>query len=76
MAEGALEFLTTLLKECELTGRELIEAIAVGAYEMTEDRTRDDGILMLQTVDQLKEGQPVMPSFLAALTSASSRRKE
>ena len=53
VGEGRLKFLTALFEEFELTGREGIEVVAVGTYEMAEHRTGDDGVLMLQTVDYL-----------------------
>ena len=53
MRECRLQFLASFIKEGKLTGRELIEAIAVGTYEMTEHRTRNNCILMFQTVDKL-----------------------
>ena len=52
--EGCLQLLTALLEERKLTGRELIEPIAVGTHEMTEYGARDDGRLMLQAVNQLE----------------------
>ena len=52
MAEGGLQLTAGGIELSELLGREGIEIVAVGAHEMREYRARDDGVLMLQTVDQ------------------------
>ena len=52
MGEDTLQLTAALVEEGELLGREVVEAVAVGAHEMAEHRTRDDGVLMLQTVDK------------------------
>ena len=54
MCEGGLKRLTALLEEFELLGRERIEVIAVGAHKVAEHRTRDDSVLMFQTVDEFE----------------------
>ena len=55
MGEDALQLTAALVEEGELLGREVVEAVAVGAHEMAEHGARDDGVLMLQTVDELKD---------------------
>ena len=41
------------VEEGELLGGEVVEAIAVGAHKMAEHRARNDGVLVLQAVDEL-----------------------
>ena len=53
MCECRLQLTASLIEEGKLTGGEIIEAIAVGTYEMAEHRARDNSILMLKTVDKL-----------------------
>ena len=53
MCKCSLQLLASFIEESKLTGRELVETVAVGAYEMAEHRTWDNGILMFQTVDKL-----------------------
>ena len=54
MGEGGLELLAALLEKLELTGGEGIEVVAVRTHEMAEHGTGDDGILMLQAVNQFE----------------------
>ena len=49
--EGCLQLTAGSIEAFELKGREVVEIITVAPYEMGEDRTGDDGILMLQTTD-------------------------
>ena len=53
VTESGLKALATLVEELELLGRERIELVAVAAYEMAEHRTGNNGLLMLQAVNQL-----------------------
>ena len=53
MAESSLKLLTTLIEEGKLTCRELVEVVGIRANEVREDRTRDDSVLMFQSVNQL-----------------------
>ena len=53
MTEGGLYLLAALVEHTELGGREVVEVVAVGTHEMGEDRTRDDGRLLLQAFDEL-----------------------
>ena len=55
MRESRLQLLARLIEESKLTGRELVEVIAVGTHEMTEHRAWDDGCLVLQTVYKFEE---------------------
>ena len=51
--ERTLQFLACRIEQCKLLGREVVEIVAVGANEMAEYRSWDDGILMFQSVDEL-----------------------
>ena len=53
MVEGSLQLSASLIEEFKLMGREIIETIVIASHEVREDRTRDDGILMLQLTDKL-----------------------
>ena len=53
VAEGGLQTAAALVEELELTGGEVVERVAVAAHEVGEDRARNDGLLVLQTVDEL-----------------------
>ena len=53
MIEGGLEFLAALIELTELLSGETVEVVAIGTYEMREYGTRNDGILRLQTTNQL-----------------------
>ena len=52
MAERSLKFLATLIEECKLMGRELVEVVSIRANEVREDRTRDDSVLLFQSLNQ------------------------
>ena len=54
MGEGGLELLAALLEKLELTGGEGIEVVTVRTHEMAEHGTGDDGVLMLQAVNQFE----------------------
>ena len=51
--EDALQLLAGLVKFLKLHGREVVKVVTVRAYEMAEDRAWNDGILTLQTTDNL-----------------------
>ena len=53
MGEGSLQTAAGLVELLELHGGEVVEVITVGTDEMTEDGTRYDGVLALQTADNL-----------------------
>ncbi|EJX07730.1 hypothetical protein EVA_04160 [gut metagenome] len=55
VGEGLLQLPRSSVKEFELAGREGIEVRTVTPHEMREDRTRDDGRLMVETVDEHRQ---------------------
>ena len=52
MAERSLKLLTTLIEERKLMSRELVEVVSIRANEVREDRTRDDSVLVFQSLNQ------------------------
>ena len=53
MREGGLKLLAGYVELLELHGREIVEVVAVGTYEMREDGTRDNGVLASEATDDL-----------------------
>ena len=52
MIEGCLKLLATLIEECKLACRELVEVVSIRANKVREDRTRDDSVLLFQSLNQ------------------------
>ena len=51
--ERLLQLCAGLVEELELTGGEIVEVVAVGTHKMAEHGARDDGVLPLESGDEL-----------------------
>ena len=52
MFKGCLQLSTGFIKLTELLSREAVEVFAIGTNEVTEHRTRDDSVLVMQSVNK------------------------